>query len=60
MIVTPQTGTRPASVKDAALIVQTLQTGLEETVVRFSQWSNCLVTDPVFDLTGRVSFWSHP
>lgn len=57
---TTNTGVRLVSVKDAALIVQMLQTGLEEIVVRFSQWSNCLVTDPVFDLTGRVSFRSHP
>lgn len=41
------TGRRLASVKDAAVMMLTLQTGLEEVVVRFSQWSNCLVTDPV-------------
>lgn len=57
---TTNTGRRLASVKDAAAMMQTLQTGLEEVVVRFSQWSNCLVPDPVFDLTGRVSFLSHP
>lgn len=28
--------------------------------VKFSLWSNCLVTDPMFDLTGWVSFLSHP
>lgn len=37
-----------------------LQKALEEVVVKLSQCSNCLVTDPVFDLTGRVSFLSHP
>lgn len=40
-------------------MMQTLKTELEEAVVGFSQWSNCLVPDPVFDLTGRVSSLSH-
>jgi len=57
---TVNTDGRLAAVKDAALMMQTLQTGLGEIVVRFSQWSNCLVTDPVFDLTGLVPFLTHP